>query len=146
MLATARLSDTRTRKVEVPGPLVLTLVEDVHTRLVSTDDFQDFGITGQDPYNVPVMFQQFLCCLQLRDACWYHQSFLDFRLGGPVKGGVINLCEDRGTQLESPAWWLPRTLLFLAGGLWSWGPEPKGIGPPHWYSGPALTSLLTTRW
>lgn len=96
-------------EVECLGSLLptgLTLVEDVHARLVSTDDFQDFGVQGEDPDNVPMMFQQFLCCLQLRDARGYHQSVLDFRFRGPVKGGVIDLCKDRGTQLGSPAqWW-----------------------------------------
>lgn len=112
---------------------MLTLVEDIHTWLVSTDDLQDFGVQGEDPDNVPMMFQQFLCRLQLRDARGHHQSLLDFRFGGPVKGGVIDLCEDRGTQLESPAQWLPRTPLHLARGLWSWRPEPanpKDTGHP----------------
>lgn len=76
-----------------PLLFVFTLVEDVHTRLVSIDDFQDFGVSGEDPDDVPVIFQQFLCRLQLRDAPRHHQSVPNFRFGGPVKGGVINLCK-----------------------------------------------------
>ena len=48
-----------------PLPSVFTLVEDVHTWLVGIDDFQDFGVSREDPDDVPVILQQFLCCLQL---------------------------------------------------------------------------------
>lgn len=73
------------------GPPGFTLVEDVHARLVGSDDFHDFGVRGEDPDDVPVILQQPPRRLPFRDACWHYQSVLDFGLGGPVEGGVINL-------------------------------------------------------
>lgn len=51
---------------------VFTLVEDVHAWLVSTDGLQDFWVRRKDPDDVPVIVQQLLSCLQLRDACRLH--------------------------------------------------------------------------
>lgn len=105
-------------------PLVFTLVEDVHTWLVGADDFQDFAVRGEDPGDVPVMLQQLLGRLQRRDACRHHQPVLDFRLGGPVKGGVINLCKERGTWPQSPT--QPCQGCHC---IWR-GPCPPGSQPP----------------
>lgn len=99
----------------------LTLVEDVHARLVGTDDLQGFGVRGEDPDYAPVIRHQPLGRLLLRDAFWHYQSVLDFKFGGPVEGGVINLCRDRETCLESWA-------AHPAGGEWALGPEPGSPG------------------
>lgn len=128
----------------------LTLVEDVHARLVGTDDLQDFGVRGEDTDYVPVIRHQLLRRLLLRDAFWHYQSVLDFKFGGPIKGGVINFCRDRETRLESPTHGPP----IWPGASGPWGPSltARGIDPPGRCgprpgSGPALTALLTTpRW
>lgn len=99
----------------------LTLVEDVHARLVGTDDLQGFGVRGEDPDYAPVVRHQPLGRLLLRDAFWHYQPVLDFKFGGPVEGGVINLCRDRETCLESWA-------AHPAGGEWALGPEPGSPG------------------
>lgn len=79
-----------------PRPPALTLVEDVHTGLVGADDLQDPGVRGQHPDDVPVVLQQPLHSLLLRDALGHHQAVLDLRLGGPVEGGVVDLCRRQG--------------------------------------------------
>lgn len=84
------------------GQPAFTLVEDVHTWLVCADGFQDFGVGRKNPDDVSVVFQQPLRCLYLRDAFWLYQPVLYFRLGGPVEGGVVDLCTGRGTGLEYP--------------------------------------------
>lgn len=78
------------------GPSGFTLVEDVHAGLVGADDLQDLGVRGEDPDDVPVILEQLPRRLPLEDACRHHQSVLDFRLGGPVEGGVIDLCRREG--------------------------------------------------
>lgn len=106
----------------------LTLVEDVHARLVGADDLQDLGVRGEDPDHVPVIRHQLLRRLQLRDAGWHYQPVLDFKFGGPVKGGVINLCRDRETRLESPAHGPP--IWPGASGPWGQSLGARGIDPP----------------
>lgn len=72
---------------------VLTLIKDIHARLVCADGFQDSGVQGGDLSNAPVVAQEFLHCLRFRDALGLDQPVLDAHVRGPVKSGMVDLCE-----------------------------------------------------